>query len=238
MNYCHIKHIAVFRERQNRMKLPFKNRREAGEQLASELASMTSLTNVLVLALPRGGVPVAEPIAQRLGVPLSVLLVRKLGVPGQPEVAMGAISENGVRVLNNEIVETLAIDTREIARIEQRERQELERRQQLYRSGTPLPKVTGKTVILVDDGLATGATMKAAIKVLKRDEAGTIVVAVPVAARETALEIRSDIDRLVCLAKPYPFAAIGYWYQDFSQVRDDEVLEIIQRHSSKFGNAV
>ncbi|GAB3287807.1 phosphoribosyltransferase [Pseudidiomarina andamanensis] len=218
------------------MKLPFKNRREAGEQLASELTSMIGLTNVLVLALPRGGVPVAEPIAQCLGAPLSVLLVRKLGVPGQPEVAMGAISENGVRVLNKDIVDTFAIDAREIARIEQRERQELERRQQLYRSGNPLPEVTGKTVILVDDGLATGATMKAAVEVLKREKVGTIVVAVPVAARETALEIRSAIDQLICLAQPHPLEAIGYWYLDFAQVNDEEVLDIMLRHSSKFGS--
>lgn len=219
------------------MKLPFKNRRDAGEMLASELASMINATNVLVMALPRGGVPVAEPIAQRFGTPLSVLLVRKLGVPGQPEVALGAISENNVRVLNNEIVEALALDALEIARIEQRERKELERRKQCYRSGSPLPRLSGKTVILVDDGLATGATMKAAIEVLKRSKVGTIVVAVPIAARETAIEIKRNIDRFVCLAQPHPFVAIGYWYEDFSQVSDDEVQDIIQRHSFKFGHA-
>lgn len=218
------------------MKLPFENRKEAGTLLADLLADFQDSSNIIVMALPRGGVPVAEPIAQRLGVPLSVLLVRKLGVPSQPEVAMGAISENDVRVINSEIVDTLAIEAHEIVSIEQRERKELDRRKQCYRSGNPLPSVIGKTVILVDDGLATGATMKAAIQVLKKANAGAIVVAVPIAARETAIEIQRDIHRFVCLAQPHPFVAIGYWYDDFSQVSDNEVVDIIQRHSSKFGN--
>src|SRR5262245_8866357 len=190
--------------------------------------------DVLVLALPRGGVPVAYEVARVLGAPLDVFLVRKLGVPGYEELAMGAVATGGVRVLNDEIVSGLRIPGYVIDAVAARELQELGRRERLYRGGRPAPDVRGRTVILVDDGLATGATMQAATKALRQQQPARIVVAVPTAARETCEALRPEVDDIVCATTPEPFQAVGYWYEDFSQTTDDEVRGLLaERHQSE-----
>lgn len=183
----------------------------------------------MVLALPRGGVPVGYEVAQALRVPLDVFVVRKLGVPGQEELAMGAIASNGARVLNAEVMQALHISGDVLESVTHRERLEMQRREQLYRGErTPL-SVRGQCVIVVDDGLATGATMLAAVRALRQQDAAHIVVAVPVAAAETCRAFRNEVDEIVCAATPQPFHAVGLWYDDFSETTDDEVRELLSR---------
>jgi erythromycin esterase-like protein/predicted phosphoribosyltransferase len=203
--------------------MKFRNRADAGRQLAAALARFGGRPDVVVLALPRGGVPVAFEVAQALGAPLDVFLVRKVGVPGHPELAMGAIAEGGVRVLNERIIRDVGIPARLVEQAAVRERLELERRDQLYRGGRPLPPLRNRTIILIDDGLATGATMEAAVRALKQLAGGPIIVAAPVGAPDTCQKLRTMADEVVCLAEPRDFAAVGLWYEDFSQTTDDEV---------------
>jgi predicted phosphoribosyltransferase len=215
----------------------FQDRRDAGQQLAALLADYSYDPRVLVLALPRGGVPVAFEVALSLQAPLDVFLVRKLGVPGQEELALGAIATGGVLVLNHELLRRLQIEPQTIDTITERERLELERRERLYRDDRPAPQVQNRTVILIDDGLATGATMRAAVAALRQQRAGRIVVAVPVASAETCANFQTLVDEVVCAHTPEPFLAVGAWYEDFSQTTDEEVRELLQRaaenHSDK-----
>ena len=210
----------------------FRDRRDAGRLLAEKLAAYANRPDVLVLALPRGGVPVAYEVAHRLGAPLDVFVVRKLGVPGHEELAMGAVATGGVRVLNDQLVEQLGIPDQMIDAVAARERQELARRERLYRGGRPPPDVRGRTVILVDDGLATGATMYAAIEALRKQDPGRIVVAVPTASPETCEEMKVKADHVICAITPDPFQAVGRWYQDFSQTSDEEVADLLARRST------
>ncbi len=210
---------------------PFRDRAEAGQALAQKLSAYAGRDDVLVLALPRGGVPVAREVANALGAPLDVFLVRKLGVPGHEELAMGAIASGGVRVLNDDVVEHLHVPESVIDAVAREEQQELERRAREYRGDRPVPDVSGKTVILVDDGLATGSTMRAAAAALRRQQPARIVVAVPVAAQQTCEEFRDEVDEVVCALTPEPFYAVGIWYEDFSQTTDDEVRELLERGS-------
>jgi predicted phosphoribosyltransferase len=201
----------------------FRNRTDAGRQLAGKLAPYANRPDVVVLALPRGGVPVASEVARALGAPLDVFVVRKLGVPGHEELAMGAVATGGLRVLNDEIVHGLDIPEREIAAVADRELHELSRRERLYRGDHPPPDVGGRTVILVDDGLATGATMRAAVQALRQQQPARIVVAVPTASPDTCEALKAAADDVVCAMTPEPFFAVGHWYDDFTQTTDDEV---------------
>jgi len=210
----------------------FRDRREAGRLLAEKLAAYANRPDVLVLTLPRGGVPVAYEVARGLGTPLDVFVVRKLGVPGYEELAMGAIATGGVRVLNDQLVERLGIGEQTIEAIAARERQELERRERLYRGDRPPPDVRGRTVILVDDGLATGATMHAAIEALWQQNPAHIVVAVPTASPEACEEMKEKADDVICAITPEPFYAVGRWYQDFSQTADEEVGILLARQGT------
>jgi predicted phosphoribosyltransferase len=207
----------------------FRNRTDAGRRLAEKLAAYADRPDALVLALPRGGVPVGSEVAQGLGAPLDVFLVRKLGVPGHEELAMGAVATGGVRVLNDEIVHGLGISEHEIDASVSRELRELARRERLYRSDCPPPDVAGRTVILVDDGLATGATMRAAVQALRQQQPARIVVAVPTASLDTCQAMKAEADDVVCAMTPEPFFAVGYWYEDFTQTTDDEVRELLTR---------
>src|SRR5437879_5084701 len=211
----------------------FRDRRDAGRLLAEKLAAYANQPDVVVLGLPRGGVPVAYEVALRLGAPLDVFVVRKLGVPGHEELAMGAIASGGVRVLNEELVRSLGIDGGMMDQVAAREEAELRRREALYRHGRPPVDVRGKTVILIDDGLATGATMRAAAEALRMLGPKRIVVAVPVAARETCEEFRGHVDEIICAITPEPFYAVGLWYEDFSQTTDEEVRELLERAAGK-----
>ena len=186
-------------------------------------------TDTLVLALPRGGVPVAFEVARALRAPLDIFLVRKLGVPGQEELAMGAIASGGVRVVNEDVVRHLGITPEVIDAVAAREQGELERRERAYRDERPAPDVRGRTVILVDDGLATGSTMRAAALALRQQGPARVVVAVPVASREACEEFRGEVDDIVCAATPEPFMGVGRWYEDFSQTTDEEVRELLAR---------
>ena len=207
----------------------FRNRADAGRQLATHLTSYAGRTDVLVLALPRGGVPVAFEVSEALSVALDVFLVRKLGVPGHEELAMGAIATGGIRVLNEDVVQGLRISDEVIDAVAAREQAELERRERLYRDDRPTPDVRGRTCILVDDGLATGSTMRAAIAALRQQQPARIVVAVPVAAPSTCAEFRVEVDEAVCALMPEPFYAVGLWYEDFSATTDDEICDLLQR---------
>jgi len=209
------------------MTIPLKDRTEGGRLLADKLAAYADRPDVIVLALPRGGVPVAFEIARALHAPLDVFLVRKLGVPGHEELAMGAIASGGVRVLNEYVVRELNITPEEIERVARREGQELARRERVYRGKRPLPDVRGHTVILVDDGLATGSTMRAAVAALKQQQPGRIIVAVPIAAPATCDELRAEVDEVVCARTPEPFYAIGMWYDDFPQETDEEIRHLL-----------
>ena len=209
------------------IRLPFRDRIQAGALLGQALQHYAGRDDVLVLALPRGGVPVAFEIVKAIQAPLDLLLVRKLGTPGQEELAMVAIAPGGVRLLNADIVAQLRISDKEIEEIAAREREELERRQRAYRGDRPEPEVRGRCVILVDDGLATGASMRTAIKALRQRQPGRIVVAVPVAPKETIDTLRGEADEVVCLATPAPFWAIGGWYQHFPQTSDAEVKSLL-----------
>jgi len=207
----------------------FNDRKEAGDQLAAKLTEYAYRQDVIVLALPRGGVPVGFEIAQALHVPLDVIVVRKLGVPGQEELAMGAIATGNVRILNNDVVQFLSIPTELIDKIALNEQQELERRERLYRGDRPAYDVSGRTVILVDDGIATGATMHAALAAIKQRQPSRIIIAVPTAAPSTCNEFAVEVDELVCLIQPEPFIAVSYWYRQFSQTSDDEVRRLLER---------
>ena len=211
----------------------FKNRSEAGRFLAEQLSAYANRPDTLVLALPRGGVPVAYEVAKALGAPLDVFQVRKLGLPGHEELAMGAIATGGVRVRNPEVVEYLRIPDEVIDEVTARERQELERRERLYREGRPALSPRGRVVILVDDGLATGSTMLAAVLALRQQQPASIVVAVPVAAKQTCEELRAVADEVVCAVTPDPFYAVGLWYEDFAQTTDEEVRELLARAENK-----
>ncbi len=207
----------------------FKDRAQAGQVLASKLERFAHRSDVMVLALPRGGVPVAYEVARPLGAPLDVFLVRKLGVPGHEELAMGAIASGGVRVLNLRVVQSLRITEAELEAAAAAERRELERRERDYRDGRPPQDVQGRVVILVDDGLATGSTMRAAVAALQRQGPRSIVVAVPVAAITTCDELREEVDEIVCAVTPEHFYAVGLWYANFSQTSDDEVRDLLTR---------
>ena len=210
----------------------FRNRTDAGRHLAEKLAAYANRSDVLVLALPRGGVPVGFEVARALGAPLDVFLVRKLGVPGFEELAMGAVATGGVRVLNDEIVRGLGISEHEIDAIVARELQELARRERLYRGDRPPPDVTGRTVILVDDGLATGATMRAAVGALRQQQPARIVIAVPTASPDTSEALKAEADDVICVITPEPFFAVGHWYDDFTQTTDEAVRELLARGGS------
>ena len=210
----------------------FRNRRDAGRMLAQELLHYANRSDVIVLALPRGGVPVAYEVALALNVPLNIFIVRKLGLPGQEELAIGAIASGGIRVLNEDILRLLHIPEEVIDRVAQRELKELQRREQLYRGDNPPPQVEGKTVILIDDGLATGASMRAAIAGLRAQHPARIVIAVPTAAPETCEAFKAEVDEVICAITPEPFLGVGRWYEDFSQTTDEGVrlfLEDIRR---------
>jgi putative phosphoribosyl transferase len=207
----------------------YRDRTDAGRRLAARLREYADRPDVIVLALPRGGVPVAYEIARELHAPLDVFIVRKLGLPGHSEFAMGAIASGGVRVVDWDAVRRFGVTDEELAAVTAAEERELERRERQYRNGRPPPDVTGKTVILVDDGLATGATMAAAAAALKAQRPARLVVAVPVASPETCDAFRQIVDEIVCGATPEPFRAVGLWYEDFSQTTDEEVRELLAR---------
>lgn len=210
----------------------FQDRHDAGRRLAQHLERYANRPDVLVLALPRGGVPVAYEVAQALHAPLDVFLVRKLGVPGHEELAMGAVATGGVRVLQQDTVQALQIPTPEIDRVTKSELREIERREHAYRGSRPPPPVAGRTVILVDDGLATGATMRAAALALQQQRPARTIVAVPAGAPSTCNEFRDLVDEAICAITPEPFYAVGLWYHDFSQTTDDEVRGLLARAST------
>lgn len=207
----------------------FKDRRAAGQRLAGQLTAYANRSDVLVLALPRGGVPVAFEVAKALNAPLDMLLVRKLGVPGNEELAMGAIASGGVRVFNDDVVEPLHLSEAVISKITAKEQQELERRDRLYRGSSPAPDIRDQVVILVDDGLATGATMRAALTALRQQQPAQIIVAVPVSSPVTCRELNAEVDEVICAMTPRPFHGVGFWYDDFSQTTDEEVRDLLQR---------
>lgn len=207
---------------------PYTDRTAAGERLAGALVPLAGREDVLVLALPRGGVPVAAPVAAALGAPLDVFVVRKLGVPGREELAMGALASGGLRVLNDDVLAIAGLGAEQIEAVTRRERQELERREELYRGGRGAPDPSGRTVVIVDDGLATGSTMRAAVRALRRAGAARIVVAVPVAPPQACAELAAEADAVVCPAQPEPFAAVGAWYENFAQTTDDEVRALLE----------
>src|SRR5881275_1303285 len=217
------------------MERAFPNREEAGRLLAGKLEKYAGRNDVIVLGLPRGGVPVAYEVAQRLGVPLDVFIVRKLGVPGFEELAAGAIASGGVRVLNEDVLRALPKADQIIESVTAKETAELERREQSYRDGRPAPELRDKTVILIDDGLATGATMRAAVKALRQRGAAKIVVAVPVGPPDTCREFEDEADEVVCASEPELFQAVGQYYEDFSQTSDEEVRELLAKAASEGG---
>jgi putative phosphoribosyl transferase len=207
----------------------FRDRTEAGKLLAEQLTAYANQPDVLVLALPRGGVQVAFEVASALHAPLDIIVVRKLGVPGQEELAMGAIATGGVRILNNDVIQFLGIPDEVINEIAVHEQQELERRERLYRGDRPPYNVQGRTAILVDDGIATGATMHAAVATLKQRQPARIIIAVPTAAPSTCDEFAAEVDELVSVIRPEPFVAVGYWYKQFSQMSDEEVRSLLEQ---------
>jgi len=207
----------------------FLNRSEAGQVLARALEQFKNAPDALVLALPRGGVPVAYEVARTLNLPLDVFVVRKLGVPGHEELAMGAIASGGVRALNDSVIRDLDIPESTIDRVAVREEEELRRREHAYRGEKPAPRIAGRTVILVDDGLATGSTMKAAVAALRQQRPKAIVVAVPLAPLETCEDLKSKADEVICALTPEPFYSVGLWYENFEQTTDKEVTDLIQK---------
>jgi predicted phosphoribosyltransferase len=212
----------------------FRDRHEAGRALAERLRSYAGRDDVIVLALPRGGVPVAVEVASALGAPLDVFLVRKLGVPGHEELAFGAIASGGLLVLDRDLIQQVGLSSAMIEQVIAREAAELERRERTYRGDRPPPDIRGRTVILVDDGLATGSTMTAAAAAVAQQEPARVIVAVPVAAADTCETLRRDADEVVCLMTPSPFQAVGTWYDDFRPVADDDVRRLLARATSPF----
>jgi putative phosphoribosyl transferase len=213
------------------MERAFSNRAEAGRQLSEKLETYAGREDVIVLGLPRGGVPVAYEVAKRLNAPLDLFIVRKLGVPGFEELAAGAIASGGVRVLNQDVVRAIPYATEAIEAVTAKETAELRRREQMYREGRPAPELRDKTVILVDDGLATGATMRAAVKAVRQSGAAKIVMAVPVGPPDTCHDIAQEADETICLITPPFFQAVGQYYEDFSQTSDDDVRALL-RHAA------
>jgi putative phosphoribosyl transferase len=212
----------------------FRDRNEAGKLLGLEVARrLGRRDDPIVLGLPRGGVPVAFHVAQALDAPLDVFVVRKLGVPGHEELAMGAIASGGVRVLNRDVLSYVPISQKTIDAVAAREEQELQRRERSYRGARPPLQLRDRTVVIVDDGLATGSTMRAAIAAVRKMEPQAIIVAVPVAAPQTCEEFRKEVDEMVCLRMPDPFQAVGLWYDDFSQTTDEEVHDLIERANAE-----
>jgi putative phosphoribosyl transferase len=218
-------------EQKPRMEQPFANRAEAGRKLATKLVAYADCPNLLVLALPRGGVPVAYEIARLLHAPLDVFLVRKLGVPWNEELAMGAIASGGVRVLNQEAISCSHLPDWLIDHVAKREQKELERRERVYRGDRPALDIQGRMLILVDDGLATGSTMRAAAIALRQMKPLKIVIAVPVSPPETCAAFRSEVEDVICAITPEPFIAVGAWYADFSQTSDEEVRQLLDQAS-------
>ena len=216
---------------------PFNNRREAGAELARRLEHFANRNDVVVLALPRGGVPVAYEVARALGAPLDVFLVRKLGLPGHRELAMGAIASGGVRVLNEDVVGWYRIPEAVIDEAAREEQTELERRERVYREGRGAVEVSGRVVLLIDDGLATGSTMKAAVQAVRARGPSRIVVAVPVGAPDTCQEFRTIADEVICARVPERFSAVGQWYRDFSQTTDEEVRELLHERRETVGRS-
>lgn len=218
----------------------FRDRKEAGEALAERLKEYAGREDVTVLALPRGGVPVACEVASVLRVPLDVLIVRKLGVPDDPELAMGAIASGGVRVLNEDLLQYYPVSPAAIAEVTRREEIELERRERSYRGDRPSPVLAGRTVILVDDGIATGTTMRSAVEALKIRGVARVVIAVPVAPQTAHEEFSRLGDNVYfeCLATPEPFVAVGYWYEDFDQTTDEEVRESLRESAAKLAGCL
>jgi len=210
----------------------FQDRFEAGRLLASKLTHLANRPDVVVLALPRGGVPVGYEVAKALNAPLDVFVVRKLGVPGQEELAMGAIASGGVRVVNERLVQALGIPDEVVDAIAAEEERELQRREREYREGRSPVDVTGRSVILVDDGLATGSSMRVAAQALKAKNPTRIIVAVPVASPQTCEQFQSEVDQVICAVTPEPFWAVGQWYRDFSQTSDQEVRDLLRRAAS------
>jgi predicted phosphoribosyltransferase len=211
---------------------PFSNRAEAGELLAARFSALAARKDVVVLALPRGGVPIGYAVATALGVTLDVFVVRKLGVPGHEELAMGAIASGDVQLVNHDVVNALGIPPNVIDQVARQERVELDRREQLYRGKRPMTPLANKTVLLVDDGLATGSTMRAAIAAVRQQHPASIIVGVPVGAPSTCQELTKDADEVVCLRTPEPFVAVGLWYRDFSETSDAEVRTLLGRKPS------
>ena len=211
---------------------PYVDRREAGRTLASHLARYAGRDDVTVLALPRGGVPVAYEVAHALGAPLDLFLVRKLGTPGHRELAMGAIASGGIRVLNDDVVRWYGIAESAIECVVREEEQELERRERAYRDGRPVPDLENRVVIIVDDGLATGSTMRAAAQAVRQRKPSRVVVAVPVGARATCAELAAVGDEVICARMPEPFSAVGQWYLNFEQIEDDEVRELLRQSTT------
>lgn len=211
---------------------PFRDRREAGQELATRLKKYAGRNDVVVLALPRGGVPVAYEVADALGAPLDIFLVRKLGTPGHRELAMGAIASGGIRVLNEDVVRWLGIKPEQIEAVAREEQRELERRQQAYLDGREPHPLEGRIVILVDDGLATGSTMRAAAEAIRQRNPAQVIVAVPVGAPDTCREMAAFADEVMCARTPEPFSAVGQWYLDFGQTTDEEVMDLMRDHAS------
>ena len=207
----------------------FKDRVDAGRKLAKELPKYANISDVLILALPRGGVPVAFEVAKELNVKMDVFIVRKLGVPGNEELAMGAIASDNIRVLNEDVIRSFQIPQSVIDEVAVNELRELERRERLYRGNRPKPDISGSTVILIDDGLATGATMRAAAAAVKTKNPAKIVIAVPTAASDTCSAFENEVDKTICVATPEPFYGVGAWYEDFSQTTDKEVCELLNK---------
>jgi putative phosphoribosyl transferase len=206
----------------------FKNRVHAGQYLAERLVQYAGVSDAVVLGLPRGGVVVAHEIAEKLSLLLDIFLVRKLGVPGYEELAMGAIASGGIRVMNEEVLRQIRISNSEIEAVSRREEMELKRREAAYRGNRPQLDVKGLTVIMVDDGLATGSTMRAAVTALRRQKPGRIVIAVPTASPDVCNEFRAEVDEVLCGITPAPFHAVGAWYEDFSQTTDEEVQQLLK----------
>lgn len=215
------------------MNLPFANRFEAGRRLATSLAHYRNRDDVVVVGLPRGGVPVAYEVARALDAPLDVIVVRKLGVPGQEELALGAVASGGLCILNHDVVNMVGITEKEIEQLIEHQLREIRRREDLYRGTHSPPMLEGHCVILVDDGVATGATMRAAVALVRKQGPSQLVVAVPVGAIETMQAIRSEADEVVCLTEPSLFGSVGQWYVDFAQTSDDEVRELLTRRGAE-----